>query len=77
MLKCLHKTVPLNFVNHPIIFCVGDRNRLWPLSLKASLNHFIPLLSGKALLQFTPELVALSADGSAVFKAMPQEVSRI
>ena len=62
---------------YPIILCVGSGTRLWPLSRKAFPKQFIPLFGGKALLQFTLERVAPLTDGSAAFKARPQEVSRI
>jgi mannose-1-phosphate guanylyltransferase/mannose-6-phosphate isomerase len=60
---------------HPIILCVSSGTHLWPLSRKAFPKQFIPLLGGKALFKFTLERVVPLADGSAAFKARPQEVS--
>jgi mannose-1-phosphate guanylyltransferase/mannose-6-phosphate isomerase len=42
----------------PVILCGGSGTRLWPLSRKSFPKQFVPLISGKSLLQLTLERVA-------------------
>jgi len=45
----------MNKVLYPVILCGGSGTRLWPLSRKSLPKQFVPIFSGKSLLQITLE----------------------